>query len=290
MGSPLRGLETTNDRKDPKVSVIMGIYNCSDTLSQSIESIINQTFTDWELIICDDGSTDNSFEIAKHYSENYPIKIKLLKNEVNMKLAATLNKCLAVASGEYIARQDGDDTSLIDRLEKQVAFLDSNNEYMLVGTGMIPFDENGDIGIRLGKEEPKKEDVPMHRTFMHATIMMRKEGYDALNGYRIAKQTRRAEDYDLWIRFFSAGFKGYNLQEALYKVREDHSAFKRRKFKYYFDKAILILLGCYSLKLPLKYYFYFFKPIIVGITPRYFVIKYHKNKVKRYSSKLNLSK
>ncbi|MBS4179155.1 glycosyltransferase [Lederbergia citrea] len=266
----------------PKVSVIMGIYNCAETLSQSIESIINQSFTDWEFIICDDASSDNSYEIACEYSNKYPNKIYILKNDSNIKLAATLNRCLSIASGEYIARQDGDDISIFDRLEKQVTFLDSHNEYMLVGTGMIPFDEKEDLGLRIGKLEPTKEDVPINNTFMHATIMMRKKGYKMLNGYRVTKHTRRAEDYDLWIRFFASDFKGYNLQEALYKVREDELAFHRREFKYYIDLSILVYLGCYKLKLPLKYYLFILKPIIVGLTPRFLVRKYHRYRAQKY--------
>ncbi|EKN69404.1 hypothetical protein BABA_10101 [Neobacillus bataviensis LMG 21833] len=270
----------------PKVSVIMGVYNCAETLSQSIESIIYQTFSDWEFIICDDASTDTTYEIAYQYTKMYPEKIKLLKNESNMKLAATLNRCLNAASGQYIARQDGDDISVSNRLERQVSFLDAYEEYMLVGTGMIPFDERGDMGFRIGKPIPSRVDLPMNNTFMHATIMMRNKGYTILNGYRVTKRTRRAEDYDLWIRFFAAGFKGYNLQEALYKVKEDESAFRRREFKYYFDSAILVFQGCYTLKLPIKYYLYTLKPIIVGITPRYLVKKYHKYRAQKYIRKL----
>ncbi|WP_062109521.1 glycosyltransferase family 2 protein [Bacillus niameyensis] len=276
-------------KDNPKVSIIMGVYNCADTLSQSIESIIKQSFTDWEFIICDDASTDDTYKIASFYAEGYPGKIKLLRNESNKKLAATLNRCLSVASGQYIARQDGDDISLSNRLEKQVAFLDSNPEYMLVGTGMIPFDENGDMEARIGKTEPVKQDIPVNNTFMHATIMMRKEGYEELKGYRVMKQTRRAEDYDLWIRFFAAGFRGYNLQEALYKVKEDKEALKRRKLRYYFDTSQLIFIGCRTLKLPIKYYLFIFKPILIGMTPKQFVKKYYKYRDKKLIKNVHMN-
>lgn len=261
---------------NPRVSVIMGIYNCEDTLSESIESILNQTYNDWEFIICDDASTDNSFMIASHYALQYPNKIKVFRNERNLKLAATLNKCLEIANGEYIARHDGDDISIPERFEKQVTFLDSNPEYMLVGTGMIPFDENGDIGVRLGLTEPKKEDIAINNGFMHATIMMRKEAYRNLNGYRVVTQTRRAEDFDLWIRFYAMGFKGYNLQEPLYKVREDKNAFNRREFKYYLDTAFLIYYGCRLLDLPIRYYLFIGKPILSGLTPNFLLRQYHR--------------
>ena len=106
-----------------KVSIIMGIYNCASTLSEAIDSILMQTFKDWELIMCDDGSIDNTYQIAKRYQKHVGRKIVLLKNDQNMGLNYTLNRCLAVASGEYIARMDGDDISLPTRLEKEVEFL-----------------------------------------------------------------------------------------------------------------------------------------------------------------------
>ena len=102
-----------------KISILMGIYNCADTLSRAIDSIVNQTYTNWELILCDDGSVDSTYEIAKQYQNKYPDKIVLLKNEKNIQLAATLNHCLEYATGKYISRMDGDDESTPDRFEKQ---------------------------------------------------------------------------------------------------------------------------------------------------------------------------
>ncbi|MDK0922904.1 glycosyltransferase family 2 protein, partial [Clostridium perfringens] len=105
-----------NDKKI-KVSIIMGIYNCEKTLSDCIDSLLNQTYTNWELIMCDDSSTDCTYKIAKRYAEKYN-NIILLRNETNKKLSATLNRCLEVAKGEYVARMDADDIALPTRLEK----------------------------------------------------------------------------------------------------------------------------------------------------------------------------
>lgn len=90
----------------------MGIYNCAETLPEAIDSVLTQTFSDWQLILCDDGSKDNTYGIAKEYQGRFPEKILLLQNEQNMGLNHTLNRCLQVASGEYVARMDGDDISL----------------------------------------------------------------------------------------------------------------------------------------------------------------------------------
>ncbi|MEO2261829.1 glycosyltransferase family 2 protein [Dorea sp. YH-dor228] len=93
-----------NGNNSPTISIIMGIYNCAETLPESIESILNQTFTDWELIMCDDGSNDNTYHVAEWYASVYQNKIVLLKNEKNRGLNYTLNKCLEAVKGKYIAR------------------------------------------------------------------------------------------------------------------------------------------------------------------------------------------
>ena len=129
-----------------KVSIIMGIYNCATTLPEAIDSILAQTYSDWQLILCDDGSKDDTYVVAKAYQERWTNKIILLQNEENMGLNHTLNRCLRVATGEYVARMDGDDVSLPTRLEKEVAFLDAHPEYAIVSTPMIFFDENGNWG------------------------------------------------------------------------------------------------------------------------------------------------
>ena len=117
----------------PKISVIMGIYNGTETMDEAIESICKQSYQDWELIICDDCSQDKTLEKAKIW-ENRESRIKVIKNVKNQGLAATLNHCLREASGEYIARMDDDDISYPNRFEKQVDFLDKNQEYDFVSS------------------------------------------------------------------------------------------------------------------------------------------------------------
>lgn len=264
----------------PKVSIIMGIYNCENTLRDCIESIINQTYTNWELILCDDDSKDNTFKIAQEYSLKYPDKIKVIKNKNNITLAPTLNKCLNIATGEYIARQDGDDLSVSDRIEKQVNFLINNNEYDLVGTPMISFDENGDKGIRGGgKKIPTKLDLAKSVPFCHATIMIKKQVLDMLGGYRVNKYTTRCEDADLWFRFFEEGFKGYNLSEALYKVRDNDNAYKRRNFRNYFNVFVISLRGYRRVNMPILRYVFLIKPLLTPLIPTSLIKLYHNKKL-----------
>lgn len=265
----------------PKVSVIMGIYNCEKTLPAAIDSIVSQTYSNWELIMCDDGSTDSTYEVAHKYFKKYPKKIKLIKNKENLKLAATLNHCLKYANGDYIARMDGDDISAAERLEKQVDFLNNHQEYDLVGTQMISFDETGDIGLRHVFEQPNKYVLRYNTPFCHATIMCRKKVYDTLNGYRVSKEIRRCEDVDLWFRFYDAGFNGYNLQVPLYKVRETADDFKRRTFSHGIDAFVVCLKGYKLLNYPKRYYIFLLKPLICSAVPGFLMKWIHNTKDKQ---------
>lgn len=260
----------------PLVSVIMGIYNCENTLKESINSIISQTYENWELIMCDDCSTDRTYEIAKRYEERYEAKIVLIRNSKNLGLAGSLNKCIKHAQGEYIARQDGDDISLNTRFEEQVSFL-SERKYDLVGTSMIAFNEKGDIGVRgILPQIPNKNKLALGPPFCHATIMMRAKVYRDLNGYRVTKYTKRCEDIDLWFRFFAKDYKGTNINKPLYKVRDDESAYQRRNFKSYIYATKVCFDGYRLIKAPLKSYIYLGKPLIAAITPKKLKEFYYK--------------
>lgn len=260
----------------PKVSIIMGVYNCEKTLPEAIDSILAQTFQDWEFVICDDCSTDGTYEMLRQYKERYPDRFVLLSNKTNSRLAASLNHCLQYASGEYIARMDGDDISVPCRLEKLASFLDEHQEYQVVGSQMIMFDEQGDIGVKSIQEFPDRYTMRKKTPFTHATIMMRKYAYDTLEGYRVCRETRRCEDAELWFRFFQAGFSGCNLQEPLYKVREDRNAFKRRKLRYGIDLLKVCWKGFQMLDYPKRYYIYLLKPLVSSLMPARAMKIYHE--------------
>ena len=262
-----------------KVSIIMGIYNCANTLEEAIESILKQTYQDWELIMCDDGSQDNTYEVATSFSKKYE-NIIVFQNERNRGLNYTLNRCLEKANGKYIARMDGDDISLPTRLEKEVAFLDQHREYAIVSTNMIYFDENGEWGRSNMLEFPQKEDLVKATPFCHAPCMVRREAYEKVKGYSVEKKLLRAEDYHLWFKMYLEGYRGYNLQEALYKMRDDRNATQRRKFKYRINEAYVKRLILKSFDLPLKNIVYVVRPIIVGVMPTFLYEYLHKKKMK----------
>ena len=262
-----------------KVSIIMGVFNCSDTLSEALDSILAQTYQNWELILCDDGSTDDTYRVASEYCGRYPGKIVLLQNEKNMGLNHTLNRCLAAATGVYIARMDGDDISLPERLSLEVAFLDAHPEYAIVSCPMIYFDDNGDWGTGTAKERPTALDFVSGTPFCHAPCMVRVEAYTAAHGYSSDPRTLRAEDYDLWFRLYELGYQGYNLQTPLYKMRDDENAYHRRKFKYCLNEAYVRATGFRRLRLPARKYIWVLRPILVGLLPkRLYLLLHHKKK------------
>ena len=214
----------------PKVSVIMGIYNCALTLQEALDSLYNQTFQDFEIILCDDGSNDCTYDLAERNAQAHD-NIKLIKNDCNKGLNITLNRCLKIAEGEYIARMDGDDKSLPLRLEREVEFLDRNPEFSIVSMPMIYFDESGEFGRGQGGYEPGIKSLEIGSPFCHAPCMIRKSAFDKVNGYTESKHLIRYEDYNLWTKMFHEGYRGYVLQDCLYAMRDDRSAFTRRKIK-----------------------------------------------------------
>ena len=249
-----------------KISVLMGIFNCAETLQQAVNSIRNQTYSNWELILCDDGSTDHTYQIAKQLAD-LDDRIILLRNETNQGLNRTLNLCLSIASGEYIARMDGDDECVPERFSKQIQFLQNNPEYDIVSSPMVMFDENGDWGINSVPKHPTAEQIIAGTPICHAPVMMRKSCMNAVDGYTEDRRMIRVEDVNLWIKLYAKGFRCCNLQEPLYRMRNDQNASNRRKYKYRVNEAYVRLQGCRILHLGIKSYIIAMKPLIVGLVP-----------------------
>lgn len=249
-----------------KISVLMGIYNCADTLEQAVASIQAQTYTNWELILCDDGSSDNTYAVAQALAAR-DSRIFLLRNEKNLGLNQTLNSCLAVASGEYIARMDGDDECLPERFETQLAFLEEHPEFQIVSSAMTLFDENGDWGQVSSPEYPKPEDTVSTTAFCHAAVMIKKSCMDAVGGYTVDRRMLRVEDVNLWIKLYAAGYRGYNLQKPLYRMRNDQNALNRRKYIYRINSTYVRLQGCRLLHLGIKCRLCAFRPMLHGLVP-----------------------
>ena len=267
---------------DKKISVIMGIYNCAKTLPAAIDSILAQTYENWELIMCDDCSTDDTYKVAKSYKIKYPEKIILVRNEENSKLAYSLNHCLKHATGEYVARMDGDDISLPERFERQIKFLNEHPDIQLVGSSMRRFNETGLHDIVEPPENVDKYTLRNRVPFCHATILTYKYVYDKLEGYTVAERTVRGQDCDLWYRFFHKGFAGANIIEPLYLVREDENAVRRRTAKVRINSFKTTRMGYKLLGYPKHW---IIKPtvllVIKCLTPYFIVDKYREYQAKK---------
>ena len=261
----------------PKISVICGAYNMADcySLDKSIKSILTQSFSDFEFIICDDGSTDSTYELLSEYARQ-DCRIKLIRNEKNLGLAATLNHCISVATGEYIARHDCDDYAAPERFERQTEYLDSHPEVSVLGTFAYLFDENGVWGEMKFPEKIEKKDFLFCSPHQHGSVFFRKEVLTRAGGYRVSKETRRTEDYELFMRIHSFA-KSENLPEFLYYFCEDKNTLARRKYRYRIDEAKVRYRGFKELGLMPRGIFYVIKPLIVGLIPAR-LLRWLKNK------------
>ncbi len=201
----------------PKVSILLAVYNGARYLSEAIESILAQTFADWEFIIIDDASKDATPEVLNRYTDP---RIVRLHNDKNLGLARSLNRGLSLARGEYIARQDADDVSLPQRLAQQVAYLEVEPRTGLVGTTAIWTNEAGEtseIWQQPINNAQIQERLLQYCCFMHGSVMMRRQALTEVGG-GYAEDMRTAQDYDLWLRI-SEQWDVAILPEPLYCYR-----------------------------------------------------------------------
>lgn len=237
----------------PLVTVLLSVYNGEKYLKTAIDSILSQSFKNFEFLIINDGSSDNTEGVIKSYSDS---RISYIRNESNLKLIASLNKGLSLAKGKYIARMDADDISIEDRLEKQVSFLENNSEIGICGSYIEVFGP----GISTYTRKYPLEDVDirleaiMRSPFAHPTVMIRKKILDKYN-LQYSKEYLLLEDYKLWTDLLNYT-QGMNLPEVLLKYRSHlKSVTKRDKpSTQFFTRRNLIrqdyVKNCYNLSTP----------------------------------------
>lgn len=200
------------------VSVLMPVYNVEQYVAEAINSILKQTYQNFELIIIDDCSTDRTLDICKEFALNDK-RIIIIHNERNLKIEGSLNKGLEKCQGKYIVRMDGDDISLPDRFEKLKSFLDEHKDIVLVGTSVEIMDKNGHpLGFN---NFPSEWDLIKKTCILKIPVahiwMTYKYIYDELNGYR---QLSGTEDYDFLLRLITKGYKFTNIENYYgYKIR-----------------------------------------------------------------------
>ncbi len=202
----------------PKVSVILPAYNSARFIRPAIESILAQTFTDFEFIIIDDYSKDNTWELIEEYARR-DSRIVPLRNERNLNLANSLNKGIAAARGKYVVRMDHDDISMPPRIEKQVEFLEANPDVGILGSSIEIIDEQGEaIGLRKYNvtDESIRKNIFLYSPFCHPATVIRKDVLDKVGNYD--HDLNPAEDYELYFRIGMCA-KFANLEEILLRYR-----------------------------------------------------------------------
>ena len=250
-----------------KVSVVMSVYNSEKYLKSAIESILAQTFSDFELIIINDKSQDSSLAIMKSFQEQDP-RVIILNNESNIGLTKSLNRGLSVAHGEYIARMDADDISVPERLEKQVRFLDEHPNYSFVSCIARYINENGEVEqMRMFPETNEEiyEMMPKVDAVMHPGVMFRKKDIEKIGNY--CEDFRVVQDYDLWFRGMAAGYKFYNIQEPLVLFRKNESYNSRKSTAYRVIDFKVRLKGYRLNHIPWYKRKYLMLPIALAIIP-----------------------
>ncbi len=265
------------------VSIMLGTYNPDKKeLQKAVESIINQTYSNWELLIYDDGSTELCASYIQSIGES-DSRIKVYRNEEHHSLAYGLNYLLKLAKGNYIARMDGDDYSDPERLEKMFNFLESEPSYHWVGCNTYIINESGNIqGIRKYPEIPTAIDYLNYSPFVHPAVMFRKSALEEVKGYRVNVHTQRGEDYELFMRMHSIGMRGYNIQEPLFYYRERANQYSRRSIQFQVQEMILRYKGFKRLEIPKRHYTpYVFKPLLIYMLPNTVLLNRKNRKILR---------
>lgn len=268
--------------KTTKISVIMSVYNQKDKerLDQAIHSVLNQTFTEFEFIIYNDGSDGEVSEQLKNYIQ-VDKRIRLIEGAENHGLAYSLNACIDNARGKYLARMDDDDICDPDRFWVEYDYLENHPEIAYVGCNAKLIDEKGVWGVRTMPENPDEKAFLRYSPFIHPTVMIRKDVLEKVDGYNASKGHLRCEDYELFMRLYQLGYRGYNIQIPLFSYREERFSYKKRKFCYRLDEARLRYRNFKALKMLFPFgWCYVLRPIVAALIPGRLILQ--MKKIKHY--------
>ena len=222
----------------PELSVLLPVYNGASYLREAIESILGQTYTDFELIIIDDGSTDDSLTILEEFVDS---RIRVF-SQTNRGLAASLNRAIGLAQGRYVARQDQDDLSLPQRLEKQIHFLDEHPPAGMVGTWariLAGSAETGRVHRHPSDNATLKFALMFDNPFVHSSMMIRKSVFDSVGVYTTDPSRQPPEDYELWSRVARV-YDVANIPEVLHIYREVPKSMSRDGANPFLDRLVNI--------------------------------------------------
>jgi len=254
--------------QQPKISVVMSVYNGEKYLREAIDSILNQTFGDFEFIIVDDGSTDKTAEIIDEYAKK-DLRVKIIKNKNNIGLTKSLNKAIQETKGEYIARMDADDISSPERFDEQLTFIENHPEIGAVGCWYYLIDKNNKL-IKKVRPPVKfykiKKAILNSTPIIHPAAMIRKISLEKINYYD--ESFKYAQDRDLLFRilnFYQLGVVPKYLLKYRY-TKQSISLQREIEQKKYCLKAIrkVIKKGIY----PKWYYFFTIRHLISIYLPK----------------------
>ena len=248
------------------VSVLMSVYNGAPTLEKAAASVLAQTYRNLELILCDAASTDDTWRIMQRIAAQ-DARVTVFQNKTNRGLGASLNGCLSRAGGEYIARQDADDVSDSDRIERTMDFLLSSSA-PYAACGVRVFDDGGVWSTRQYPQKITKHIIAQKNPFFHPTMVFRRAVLEDVGGYSETPETRRTEDYDLVMRLAAEGVIGENLPEILYSVYEPKEAYLRHNAKTRLCEVRVRARGLRAMGSPASDYIYLVKPLIMACVPR----------------------
>ena len=260
------------DNKKPLVSVAMGIhyrYNTLYYLQRSISSILSQTYSNWELLICENGSTTEAISYLESLASSNP-KIKLIDGTYAYTLADKLNRCIAYAAGDFIARMDDDDQCKPNRLARQVSFLLRHPEYVAVGCWIQEIDAPI-TRVRKLPEFPSIQDFRVTFPFVHPALLFWKQPLLDIGGYSQSPRQIGCDDYDIMLRLYEQGYQAVNLQQILLCYSISSSQLKHRPYIMFWNEAVtrfqhFRILGLLPHWLP-----WVIKPLIIGLIPRKFL-------------------
>lgn len=261
---------------NPEISVVMSVLNGQEYMEKGIESIINQTFRNWEFIICDDGSTDSTWKILQRYAA-LDSRIIPIRNDKNMGLAYSLNRCILLSKSNILARQDADDESAPNRFEIQFPFVNGHPEFAIVGTAWWNKDDKGIINQVTPIEEPVFSDLVWDGGFMHPSWMMRKDMLAKVGFYTDGPLTLRDQDYHLVMKLYGAGMRIYNMNVPLYYYTNDNNTFYRTKNWKRVRGLMWIRFDGYRRNhAPFWDYIFVLKPLLKNLLPSFITKMYYK--------------
>ena len=225
-----------NATKEKLVSIIMPTYNGSAFIQKAVESVLDQTFKNFELIIVNDGSTDDTEKIIKDLASN-DSRIVLIKNEKNLGIQKTLNKGVAISRGEYIARIDDDDIWCDkEKLKNQINFFALNPDHVLVGTGVVVVDENNKEKKRYlmpVTDKDIRKTIIFRNRFIHSSVLFKTSAFQKVGGYNESQDVRNVEDYCLWLGLGRVGkFANLATYSVVYTERAGSLSGKNRLSQY----------------------------------------------------------